>query len=185
MDKPEINITVMPGAQMNGLVHEQYNYFGTVQQVTKSEARAAFFAEAEEAEMAEEDPVQAETLAQKIAALFTAGILSESDPSRLYFLLLAMWARRLLASKEIPAFVRMVKEAYPALISEERKEQMVIYAVQNMNKKSSKYFDTFITDQHSMIDFVVSMYPSKKDGSPRKDCKEAVELTNKLFLALK
>lgn len=34
MNEPKINITVMPGAQMNGYVKEQHNYFGTVQQIT-------------------------------------------------------------------------------------------------------------------------------------------------------
>lgn len=33
MNDPKVNITVMPGAQMNGYVKEQNNYFGTVQQI--------------------------------------------------------------------------------------------------------------------------------------------------------
>ena len=32
MNDSKINITVMPGAQMNGYVKEQHNYFGTVNQ---------------------------------------------------------------------------------------------------------------------------------------------------------
>ncbi|MBQ6750892.1 MAG: hypothetical protein IJR02_09055 [Bacteroidaceae bacterium] len=34
MNEPRINITVMPGAQMNGYVKEQHNYFAPVQQIT-------------------------------------------------------------------------------------------------------------------------------------------------------
>lgn len=33
MNEPQINITVMPGAQMNGYVKEQNNYFGNVQKI--------------------------------------------------------------------------------------------------------------------------------------------------------
>lgn len=39
MDEPKINITVMPGAQMNGYVKEQHNYFGTVQHIMSSEEK--------------------------------------------------------------------------------------------------------------------------------------------------
>lgn len=39
MNEPKITINVMPGAQMNGYVKEQHNYFGTVQQITSSEAK--------------------------------------------------------------------------------------------------------------------------------------------------
>jgi len=39
MNEPQINITVMPGAQMNGFVKEQHNYFGTVQQITNTGKR--------------------------------------------------------------------------------------------------------------------------------------------------
>lgn len=37
MNGPIINITVMPGAQMNGYVKEQHNYFGTVQRTESAE----------------------------------------------------------------------------------------------------------------------------------------------------
>ena len=39
MNEPKININVMPGAQMNGYVREQNNYFGNVQKITSSEAK--------------------------------------------------------------------------------------------------------------------------------------------------
>jgi FMN phosphatase YigB (HAD superfamily) len=39
MNEPKININVMPGAQMNGYVKEQNNYFGNVQKITSSEAK--------------------------------------------------------------------------------------------------------------------------------------------------
>ena len=35
MNEPKINITVMPGAQMNGYVKEQNNYFGNVQKIER------------------------------------------------------------------------------------------------------------------------------------------------------
>ncbi|MBR4533743.1 MAG: hypothetical protein IKO85_04270 [Bacteroidaceae bacterium] len=38
MNEPKINITVMPGAQMNGYVKEQNNYFGPVQQIVQGNA---------------------------------------------------------------------------------------------------------------------------------------------------
>ena len=39
MNEPKININVMPGAQMNGYVKEQNNYFGNVQKITGSEVK--------------------------------------------------------------------------------------------------------------------------------------------------
>ena len=39
MNEPKININVMPGAQMNGYVKEQNNYFGNVQKLTVSEVK--------------------------------------------------------------------------------------------------------------------------------------------------
>ena len=39
MNEPQININVMPGAQMNGYVKEQNNYFGNVQKLTGSEVK--------------------------------------------------------------------------------------------------------------------------------------------------
>lgn len=39
MNEPKININVMPGAQMNGYVKEQNNYFGNVQKLTDSEVK--------------------------------------------------------------------------------------------------------------------------------------------------
>ena len=39
MSEPKITINVMPGAQMNGYVKEQHNYFGTVQQISSCEAK--------------------------------------------------------------------------------------------------------------------------------------------------
>lgn len=37
MNEPKVNITVMPGAQMNGYVREQNNYFGNVQKIERSD----------------------------------------------------------------------------------------------------------------------------------------------------
>ena len=122
---------------------------------------------------------------QKIASIYDHGLLNEEDPSRLYFLLLAMWARRILKSKEIPAFVRLVIKARPSIANSDRTEEKIIYAVQNMNKKANRYFDTFIQDQSSMIGYIDLMYPKNKDGSRRKDCEDVIKLTQKLFLALK
>ncbi len=50
MNDPKVNITVMPGAQMNGYVKEQNNYFGTVQQLaySKDAERAGEIVKAEE-----------------------------------------------------------------------------------------------------------------------------------------
>jgi hypothetical protein len=47
MNEPKINITVMPGAQMNGYVKEQHNYFGTVQQIVKAEEQKVSVDDAE------------------------------------------------------------------------------------------------------------------------------------------
>ena len=53
MNEPKITINVMPGAQMNGYVKEQHNYFGTVQQISSCEAKNGS-GDAEEAEVVEE-----------------------------------------------------------------------------------------------------------------------------------
>ena len=53
MSEPKITINVMPGAQMNGYVKEQHNYFGTVQQISSCEAKNGS-GDAEETEVVEE-----------------------------------------------------------------------------------------------------------------------------------
>lgn len=121
----------------------------------------------------------------KIVSFFNNRILNVEEPNLLYFLLLAMWARRLLESKEIPGFVRMVGEAYPDLFNEERTQEKVIMSLQNMNNKTTQYFDVFVKDQSSMVEYIDLMYPKKKNGSRRKDGERAVNLANKLFLELK
>ena len=88
-----------------------------------------------------EDDVLQVNIPQTIVSFFTDGTLSVDEPSLLYFLLLAMWARRLLESKEIPSFVRMVGDAYPALFNEERTQEKVKMSLQNMNGKANRYFD--------------------------------------------
>lgn len=123
-------------------------------------------------------------LNQKIVMIFTDGIISVDEPSHLYFLLLAMWARRLLQSKEIPAFVRMVEKAYPIYFNE-RTIEKVIMSLQNMNGKADQYFDEFVKDQATMVEYIDMMYPKKNNGERRKDCERAVTLANNLFLALK
>ena len=134
---------------------------------------------------AESDVNPQTDITQKIVAFFTDGTLKEKEPSLLYFLLLAMWARRLLPNKEIPAFVRMIGDAYPALYSDERTQEKVIMSLQNMNGKANQYFDEYVTDQLSMVGYIDLMYPKKKNGGRRKDCERAVSLANKLFIALK
>lgn len=124
-------------------------------------------------------------VSEKINALFSNGKLNVNEPSQLYFLLLAMWARRLLTNKEIPAFVRKVGEAYPLLFNAERTQERIIMSLQNMNNKANKYFDNIIKDQASMIDYIDLMYPKKKNGCRRKDCERAVELAKNIFLELK
>ena len=47
MNEPKININVMPGAQMNGYVKEQHNYFGNVQKLTNSEVKESPVVDAE------------------------------------------------------------------------------------------------------------------------------------------
>lgn len=120
-----------------------------------------------------------------IITLFSEDILNVEEPSQLYFLLLAMWARRLLQNKEIPAFVRMVGAVYPSLFNRERTQERVVMSLQNMNNKANKYFDVFVKDQATMIGYIEMMYPKTKNGSRRKECERAVNLATQLFLKLK
>jgi hypothetical protein len=54
MNGPKININVMPGAQMNGYVKEQNNYFGNVQKIESSgEVKAHSIIDAEEVKTAD------------------------------------------------------------------------------------------------------------------------------------
>ena len=124
---------------------------------------------------------------EKIVAFFNEGTLKIDKPHQLYFLLLAMWARRLLSSKEIPAFVRKVREFYPSLYEEQdiTAQAKIVMSLQNMNGKANKYFDEVIKDQSTMIEYIDLMYPKKNNGERRKECQSAVELANKLFLGLK
>ncbi len=176
-DKPIINV-------MGNVVQNNYVVQTPMNETPEQEA------EVEEAEVVEEEAevaeeVETSSLQQKIAMCFTTGLLNVNEPSRLYFLLLALWARRMLPSKEVPDFVRLVVGAYPAIVDDERTEQQIVYAVQNMNRKAPQFFDTFISDQSSMIAYIDLMYPKKKDGSRRKEGAAAVELAADLFLALK
>lgn len=64
MNEPKININVMPGAQMNGYVKEQNNYFGNVQKIESgSEAEANPIVDAEEVKTTES--VQPATIKQE------------------------------------------------------------------------------------------------------------------------
>lgn len=54
MNEPKINITVMSGAQMNGYVKEQHNYFGPVQQISKTEGQKSSHDDSEVVEETEE-----------------------------------------------------------------------------------------------------------------------------------
>ncbi len=149
--------------------------------------------DAEEAEIVEEEGVEAlqgdeavtSSTEQKLEACFADGLLSVDDTSRLYFLLLAMWARRQLQSKEIPAFVRMVGKVHPALFEGGRTQDKVITDLQNMNKKARGFFDERVKDQASLIAFVDDMYAKKKNGERSKHGQEAVRLAEELFLAMK
>ena len=58
MNEPKININVMPGAQMNGYVKEQHNYFGNVQKLTSSEVKENPVVDAEV--VTTEKPIQQE-----------------------------------------------------------------------------------------------------------------------------
>ena len=156
----------------NANVEQQHNYYGG-----KADAPKGVEEIVEESE--------APSLHQKIASCFTDGLLNVEDTSRLYFLLLVMWAQRLLQSKEIPAFVRMVGEAHPALFEGGRTQEKVITDLQNMNKKAKGFFDERVRDHSSLIAFVDEMYRKKKSGQRSKYGEEAVTLTNRLFLAMK
>jgi hypothetical protein len=64
MNEPKININVMPGAQMNGYVKEQNNYFGNVQKIESgSEAETNPIVDAEEVKTTES--VQPATIKQE------------------------------------------------------------------------------------------------------------------------
>ena len=64
MNEPKININVMPGAQMNGYVKEQNNYFGNVQKIESgSEAETNPIVDAEEVKTTES--VQTATIKQE------------------------------------------------------------------------------------------------------------------------
>lgn len=121
----------------------------------------------------------------KIVMLFSDGTLNVDEPSQLYFLMLAMWARRLLQSKEITSFVRMVGDAYPTLFNTKRTTKRAIMSLQNMNTKTNKYFDVLVKDQATMIEYIDLMYPKTKKGKRRKECERAVNLATQLFLKLK
>lgn len=124
---------------------------------------------------------------QKIVVFFNDGTLKVEKPHQLYFLLLAMWARHMLSSKEMTSFVRTIKEAYPALYKVENDSDWtkIVTSLQNMNGKANKYFDEVITDQATMIEYIDMMYPKKNNGERRKEGQNAVDLANILFLGLK
>lgn len=74
MNDPKITINVMPGAQMNGYVKEQHNYFGTVQQITSGEKPDEGCAKATEVPAA----LMSDDARQLMEALVDEGILDEN-----------------------------------------------------------------------------------------------------------
>lgn len=126
---------------------------------------------------------------------FDKGLLKDDDPTfYLYFLLLALRARNLWKKQQIPSFVRMVIEVRPSILNY-KTEKNIRDSMQNMNKKAKKltvlkedkpiYFDTFITDHDSMLEYIDKMYPKKVDGKIRSDCQLVKVLADKLFIAMK
>ena len=132
------------------------------------------------------DDVQEDELSAKIASCFEKKIIDVKPYGNLFYLLLAMQARRILKPEDsIPRFVGLVSDAYPSLIRDGRTKQNYIDGIRNMNKKSHHYYQTSVSDQSSMIKFVEEMFPKKTNGEMRKDGISALELTKKLFLQLK
>ena len=80
MNEPKITTNVMPGAQMNGYVKEQHNYFGTVQQISSNEAQKGT-EDAEEAEVGEEVKKVAERTGREKAIEFAKDLLTDLNLS--------------------------------------------------------------------------------------------------------
>lgn len=132
------------------------------------------------------DDVQEDELSAKIASCFEKKIIDVKPYGNLFYLLLAMQARRILKPEDsIPRFVGLVSDAYPSLIRDGRTKKNYINGIRNVNKKSHHYYQTSVSDQSSMIKFVEEMFPKKTNGEMRKDGISALELTKKLFFQLK
>ena len=127
-----------------------------------------------------------QTIDQRVAACFEQGLLSVGKPyNKLFCLMAAMIARRMLKEKTVPAFVRMVSASYPALIQDGVTEENYIGAINDLTQKSRYSFNNYITDQKTMIDFVKSCYPLTSTGKERRDSQQMADNTNKIFLFLK
>ena len=114
------------------------------------------------------------------------GIEVKAKPyNKLFCLMAAMIARRMLKEKTVPAFVRMVSATYPALIQNGVTEEKYIGAINDLTQKSRYSFSNYITDQKTMIDFVKSCYPLTSTGKERRDSQQMADNTNKIFLFLK
>ena len=107
------------------------------------------------------------------------------EKHKLFCLMAAMIARRMLKEKTVPAFVRMVSASYPALIQDGVTEENYIGAINDLTQKSRYSFSNYITDQKTMIDFVKSCYPLTSTGKERRDSQQMADNTNKIFLFLK
>ncbi len=130
--------------------------------------------------------VTPQTANQRVATCFEQGLLSVGKPyNKLFCLMAAMIARRMLKEKTVPAFVRMVSSSYPALIQDGVTEENYIGAINDLTQKSRYNFSNYITDQKTMIDFVKSCYPTTSTGKERKDSQLMVAKTNEIFLFLK
>ena len=127
-----------------------------------------------------------QTIDQRVAACFEQGLLSVGKPyNKLFCLMAAMMARRMLKDISVPAFVRMVSASYPALIQNGVTEEKYIGAINDLTQKSRYSFSNYITDQKTMIDFVKSCYPLTSTGKERRDSQQMADNTNKIFLFLK
>ena len=127
-----------------------------------------------------------QTIDQRVTACFEQGLLSVGKPyNKLFCLMAAMIARRMLKEKTVPAFVRMVSASYPALIQDGVTEENYIGAINDLTQKSRYSFSNYITDQKTMIDFVKSCYPQTSTGKERRDSQQMADNTNKIFLFLK
>ena len=107
MNEPKINITVMPGAQMNGYVKEQNNYFGNVQKIESgSEAETNPIVDAEEVKTTES--VQPATINQERNEehfRFVHPEIEEEEAWRIHYAI-----KRLVANYRIPDICAYLKE---------------------------------------------------------------------------
>lgn len=120
-----------------------------------------------------------------IEACFEEILLSREDCWQLYFLMLAMYARKIYTDKHVKNFIPFLKEQYPKILEfyDKKDENKLNTSLYNMNRRTAHSFYDDVKDEASMLKYIDEMFKgeNKKTIGSRDKAKD---IALKLFLRL-